>query len=459
MRAAHVLLFLSALLGTSTGIRWLDTMPFWGPTRTKLAYLVSTDEPIDTLFLGTSRVAFGIDPELFDARMAELGVPCRSFNLGMSGHRSHDTSVVIDWLAEHRPKALRRVVLELHSWNQRIRGGQWWADQELELHRLDLLVPRLRSIPGTIDPIGAKLEQAGFVVAHTLVNTLRIGQGPRILRNWLAGLRGQTSPPPKVDRRGLRLIESMSGEQQLREHAKFVANPDAEKQILNKIGKIDPKWLAGGFDHQEFHWQMRRLRDAGIEPIVLIAPTWTCDFLGRDGVALESPNCRILELDRPEQNRPIYDRDLFHDPSHVNTAGVAKFSRYLADCVVEIEALPIGASIRPRLLHDRPLQLQVEWIDGRRALRCVAKDAPFAGSLIVGASRRTDTVNLPGNLRMGIPYPPPASTELKRPSLFQAVGELDLAALPGDGPVHVQLGVVVDGGVVAVSDVVTVPPR
>lgn len=460
-RLAHVLVFLAALAATALGVRRLDQEPVQSWMRVKLDHFASVAADYDTVFVGSSRLNFGLDPERFDARMAALGQPTRSYNLAFGGMRQHDFTWVLAWLAEHRPPQLRRVVVELHEWSQWVRGDQWYSDQDIELHTLELLWPRCRSVLLDLDGPLTKLEQLRFVVAHTMLNALSIGRGPRLVDDVARRLQGEPGPTPTaVPRRGAARIEDVTEAPVLANRRQFLADAEPVTTARKKITElVEGPWPSGCFDHASFAMQVQHLRALGVEPVFLVPPTWERGFRGRDGLVVAEQQVRVLDLDHPLRHRPLFERDLYFDQSHLNAAGCARFSDYLADRLVELERLPLGASCAPQQLPDGTLQLRVERVDEGDRVLCTASNLPFLGTLAVVAADRLHDTPLPNGQVLRIPLPAPLSTELGRTEHFDATNLLDLGSLPRDRTIYLQGGVLVDGQLITVSNVVELPPR
>lgn len=456
-RLAHVVAFLAALAATALAIRRLDPEPVQSWMRAKLDHFASVSDQFDTVFVGSSRVQFGIDPERFDARMAALGDPTRSYNLAFGGMRQHDYTFVLDWLAQHRPPRLRRVVVELHEWSQGIRGAQWFADMDIELHTAGLLWPRCRSaLLDTCGPL-EKAEQLHFVLAHTTLNVLSVGRGPRLVDSLLRRWRGDPAPPlAAMPRNGHARIEDLGMPQVLEYHRRFLADQELASTVTAKIMEPPP---TGAFDHASFRAQAAHIRALGATPLFLVPPTWEGHFRGRDGLVDAGRDARILDLDHPQFQRPLFDPLLYYDQSHLNESGCARFSDYFAERLVEFEQLPLGSPCRPQLLPDGPPQLRVERIDDGDQVRCTAWNLPFTGTVGVVAADRLHDTRLPNGQVVRIPLPPPLATVLGRTAGLDATHHLDLGTLPRDRTIYLQCGVMLDGDLITVSEVVELPPR
>lgn len=455
-RCLHLIAFLAGLIAMAIWVQRGEPMPFQSWARPKYEHVELRGDGYDTLFLGSSRFYYALDPAVFDARTRALGRPTRSFNLAVSGHRQHDVGAVVDWLLAHKPKTLRRVVIELHSFDLHERAYDWMSDQLLEMHTVRQFLPRCRSVLLSQHSWLEKLRQLWFVCAHTLPNELRCGQGPRILDDRLARERGQ----PLADRawrEGWMPIEEEDLPHLRAGREAFLADPAATRNVVAlRVQDVAPPFLRGGFNIAAACAQAEALRRAGIEPIYVVMPTFVLDNLGRDGVTEFARGVRVFELDRPQLHRPLYEPELFYDASHFGTAGARVFSAYLAELVLECADRPVDVPPAPRAWPEQPMQLEASWVDG--AIACRAENLPFTGSLVVVASTEPTDAIVNG-LRVRVPLPPRWSCELARVSLDGAEGRLLVPGAPASAPVFLQLGVLENGAVVALGELVRVEPR
>lgn len=457
-RLLHSLLFACGLFGTAAWLQHAESTQFLSWARQKVDHFERNGEGYDTVIVGSSRMNYGLDPAQFDAHMRELGRPTKSFNLALSGHRQHDVGAVVTWLLAHKPSTLRRVVIELHSFAQLVRAGDWMSDQELEMHTAGEFLPRCRSILLGPSPWSDKLLQFRFVFAHSLTNVLRVGQAPRILDDWLARSRGEPLPGTfPVQHEGWAAIEDVKLPHMIADNERFLGGKvDVAAVVGQRVQEIAPPGLCGGFNFASIRAQAAALRAAGLEPVYVVMPSFVQDNLGRDGVVEFAREARVLELDRPELHRPLFERELFYDASHFNTAGAAVFSRYLAELLVECEGQPPGFTPRPRLLPATPMRLSA--VRGELGIECRAENVPFVGQLVVvGATEAVDTEM--NGLRVRVRFPPRWSCELVRSSVSAAGGVLPARDLPSDQAIYLQLGAVVAGATMALGELVRVEPR
>ena len=458
-RIAHVALFLAGLFGSSAAIRHADPMPFFSWTRQKAVHLQSKVDDVDTIFVGSSRFNYGIRPEMFDARMAELGVPTRSFNASLSGLRQADHDEIVEWILRHRSPALKRVVIELHSWRQSIRGGYWFTDQEIELHTPRSFLPRMQAVWTDGQGLADKAAETGFVLAHTLCNTLSIGQGVRILRERLRVAAGEPLPGVHpVEGRGWLDCEQNASAPMALEREEFLRDRDRfDRALGGKIDEIAPAWMPGPANLGAFAAQAARLRAVGVEPIYVVMPCWPRDHFGRDHVAAYGRQARVLELDVVADNPALFARELWYDASHFNRAGAEAFTPWLAERLAASLARPIDAAVPAVAVAPSPLQLRAEFDAPNARFDLQADCAELRGRIVAFASSRPGRKEVGGGVVIGVDLPTAWRVPMERVGLLGARTTIPSDPFAADQPVRLQ-AVLVDGDtVVAASRVVEIP--
>lgn len=458
-RIAHVALFLAGLFGSSAAIRHADPMPFFSWTRQKAVHLQSKVDDVDTIFVGSSRFNYGIRPELFDARMAELGAPTRSFNASLSGLRQADHDEIVEWILRHRSPALKRVVIELHSWRQSIRGGYWFTDQEIELHTPRSFLPRMQAVWTDGQGLADKVAETGFVLAHTLCNTLCIGQGVRILRERVRTAAGEPLPGVHpVEGRGWMDCEQNASAPMVKEHDDFVRDRARfDRQLGSKIDDIAPQWLVGPANLGPLLAQDARLRAAGIEPVYVVMPSWHADQFGRSHVAAYRRHVRVLELDLVADNPALFARELWYDASHFNRAGAEAFTPWLAERMAAELAQPVGAPAPVAAVAPAPLQLQAAFDAANARFELTVACDALRGRIEAVAAKKPGRQDFGGGVVLGVSWPPDWRVPMERQALSGARVTIPAAAFAADEPVFLQAMLVDGDRAVAVSGVVEIP--
>lgn len=447
----HVGAFLIGATLAATALRQLDAVPFWSWSSDKAQHLLTHGLDHDTVFLGSSRMHYGLQPEVFDRTMAEHGEPTRSFNAALSGLRTHDTIRFGEWLLENRPATLRRLVVELHDFHQAIRGEQWLSDQELEMHPPSLLACRLQSLWVSRQPVGERLAQLGYLLVHTLGNALNVGQGPRIVDDLvrLGGGRPVRRARPVADL-GWKAVEAGRLPHMLAEHEAFVRSPEVfEERLIGRIADPVPAALRGGFRADAILDFAARAERQGVAVVFVVMPVVRSDLHGRDQLPELAGKVRVLTFDEPLRHRSLYEPEHFHDPSHLSTTGAEWFSRRLAD---HLSSRPPAT---PDLLSRHSVVLTARWSETTpRALQLRAAHLPFLGEAIVMIATARGSAVVGPSLELGIALPAVVQRRLQRTGPSTAAADLSREAIPTGGECFAQLGVLHEGAVIALSAVV-----
>jgi hypothetical protein len=446
----HTSLFLAGLASAAAAIRSVDALPFWSWTKGKVAHVAAGADGCDTLFLGSSRIHYGLQPDAFDRRMAELGQPTKSFNLAFCGMRQHDVCALLEWLAAHKPPTLRRVIVELHGWDQRIRGGGWMTDMPIEMHTLAQAAPRLRSVLLSSCSALDKAQQHLFVAAHTAANALRIGQGTRILDALLGRSKPQVLDKKTRAWRGWRPAcpESDSSPQAMKDHATFLGDPARFAAVADEKAK-DPRraFLAGGFNLSACTDMVQRAKAAGLDVVFVVMPTMGHDFRGRDGVDAAAKLAPVVELDRFGRHAELADLALYYDASHLNAAGAELASRILAEETARI------------LNPEAPLALTAQWSATTPPQLVVrVRNMPPHGEAFVGLAAETAELALAGDVVLGIALPPIVVQPLLRQGDGAAEARIDWSAAPLHERIYAQVCVLQGTTPTQASAVLAVDP-
>lgn len=437
--AGHTTLFCVALLAVTTAIRSADPMPFHSWTRSKIHETVTPDAPYDTLFVGTSRMEFGLMPSEFDARSSELGIPTRTFNGALSGLRTHDVIHVLHWITDRAPASLRRVVMELHDLDQHVNGSQWFSDMQIEMHAPSTLLPRLASVAKVSRGFAEQMRQGGSVALHGLANALTLGEGARIVADriaiadggslpnaWRSGSTGwravDTHSTPHVDQMRRDLIEGRAY---------------WERALFDKSLRPTADEFLGGFRSEPFFALQDRLRARGIELVLVVMPTISFDFYGRELVPALSSRILTIECDRPAEHRPVFAWENFFDVSHLSIAGAKAFSRHLAELLAECDQEGRRAP-RPRYRAPGGTVARIE--RSEQGLKIVATNVPLTGDLVAALSRRSPDRELMPGVSLCIELPAIAQCALDRTGLDSATGTIPWDRLPTGDVYWLQAG-------------------
>ncbi|MCA8942614.1 MAG: hypothetical protein KDB80_08675 [Planctomycetes bacterium] len=337
--AAHLGVFVVAVVATTVFVRWADTWGYRDRVRTKLVHVATAEPPYDVLFLGSSRMRRAVIPESFDARMGELGRPTHSFNLGVGGMLPYDVDALLRWVLALRPRGLRFVVIELSNHSVEPGDGNWMSAQSVAWHTPEELLPTLRTLAATPLDLAERSRIAWFHVVHTASNVFRVGQGPRIVQEWV---HPELDPTPAeswiLDGRGWAPMESNESQRMIAGHREFLARRDwFERDAVPAVELGAHSAPTRRFDESTFRAQVRRVRAVGIEPIFVVLPD-LYDRIepGHEGIDALAREVPIVAFDRPSRFESLYRFENFFDPVHLNSSGAKILTDQLADRIEPI---------------------------------------------------------------------------------------------------------------------------
>jgi len=330
--ALHIALFLVGLLGASAWIRSLDKYPFDPTTRSKIVHLQVNEGDYDTLFIGSSRVHYGIVPSAFDAALAAHGRASRSYSLGLSGYRPNDFDVLIDWVLANQPQVFKRVFIELHTFKQRGFDSNWMSWRQIHLHTPSTFSLRIETALGNYKPDPPAWEVACSVCMHTLTHALSVGRAPAILGDLLVNPLHRPDPRQREDHGWQSVLSAAEHNASLRRaHEKWLADEDPERSRRMKEQGFIPEHQKTGLPFALIRRRAERLRAAGIEVCFIVMPTMNYGFWGVDGVSDLAKELDVIDLDSPAAHPRASEPDGFYDYSHLAPEGARRVSALLAD--------------------------------------------------------------------------------------------------------------------------------
>ena len=463
-RLLHPALFLVALVGTSAWLRHVDEVPIWGGSRHRYVHAHQDLAGFDTVFVGSSRINYALIPAVFDARMRELGLACRSLNFAISGSRGHDFVECVDWLLEQRPAPGTRFLIEVQSFDQVRRGTNWMADQDVEMHTARRLPERWSSILSAPQPWRDKVDQIYFSGMHTAANVLRIGQGPRIFDALLARWLGQPIPGSgQVAECGFYATEVGAAEPVRAAAKQFAEEEDRPKKLLAwKWDAARQAMQRGGFPLDVFLAMDRRLRAAGMVPCYVVMPTYLADFHGRDAIPEVARHAVVLDLDRPDRHPELFERGLWFDPGHYRRHGAEFITGWLAERLAELPEWRVAAESAAAAQPAIGARLRWEG-EGGTSLVCEVEGLPASGEAYLLVDVVRTEIALGNGLVSWLPIPPASAVPLERREGGHAFGRFDAKELldsRSSATILYAQAVLLAGGVpVAVSGPLSVPVR
>jgi hypothetical protein len=324
-RLFYVAIALMAFIATSGLINSLLPPAIPQGVAEKLEFFAKHKDEFDTLFLGSSRIYYGIAPEIFDKTTAESGVRTRTFNLGVNGMFPPETFYVLEQALKTKPRNLKWVVIEIEEIQNK------WKEQEIGAQRILYWHdwPRTAlTLKKTLDPRGdatwdrkiARLWLARRQLATNLTlfakQFVNIGRGAALASSWGEdhAYQEQSELGPKRD--GYR---PGGGAMSAERATKF------QKMLAQEISEARPKIIAPATE-QALRDSAVRIRELRANPIFVITPI----ILQSPVSFRESPPGPLLAFNDSREYPALFDPKVRIDDAHLTPEGAEEFTRLLA---------------------------------------------------------------------------------------------------------------------------------
>jgi hypothetical protein len=307
--------------------------PDMGDVSDKLEWFSAHRDDYDVLFFGSSRIHRGVVPEVFDREMARRGHPVRSFNFGVLGMGSHETSALVRRVLRMEPRRLRWVVVELDDWRAAPHPENRFKKRMVAWHDRAETASAIRTVALTADSPLERLELTWSHLLHLAARNTAAGRG----REWLEELRRpeslRRSAPDFTETRGFEpFSESAYGTPSTHPfRRRFLRMIPAYRKAVDRLARVNRTDVSlDGYNEQAVQDQVQLVRRFGAEPVHLVTPTVRpTPELYR--LAAEGRVPRMLSFNDPERFPELFAVENRFDADHLTTAGAERFTRLLAE--------------------------------------------------------------------------------------------------------------------------------
>lgn len=294
---------------------------------------------IQLVAVGSSHVARGFDPAVFDAEMARLGHPLRSYVLAADNMQPVEADFVLRRAAAQPHAALRFAVIELLQFAPRgMLKDHAFTDRAIHWHDGVSLRGALRRVLASGEPRGEKARLAWLHVQHAGWRFSGLGRIDRIASRWW-------TPEDPLDRAvaaagGFEALDDRPDAAAERVRMRFLATADAylasleEIDVRNRVPAPAP-----AVDAALLREQVAWLRRAGIEPVYVIPPIPSATPALR-GIFTAPDDPLVLAMNAPGEFPTLFAVEHRYDAAHVNRAGAAELSRIVAQRIAAQLAAP-----------------------------------------------------------------------------------------------------------------------
>jgi len=333
-RLGRLVLVGVAFLATTVLLRNLQSPPLTPTLRPKLDSFLADKDAYDAVFIGSSRVQRGVQPQVIDERLSSPGRRFRSFNLGVPGMDGFEADRVLREVLASDPERLRLVVLEVPQWRVPGLAPSRHTERYVEWHDLPATCAVLGSIWRQPFPLAAKLTRtwehlrAFLLRASNYATAARFGavRAPAVER-LVAGLAAVRGYLPLHEDLGGRLADR---------RRRFLAAPAEYRGKVARLRRLAGRGTLASaevdrrYDRRALARQVERVRASGARAVYLAPPLLTpaADYarMAREGLI---PH--LIDLRDPREFAELFDPRNRFDREHMNQDGARLMSAIIAE--------------------------------------------------------------------------------------------------------------------------------
>jgi hypothetical protein len=307
------------------------TRPFWRPDLgildDKFRALAAQKDEVDLVFLGTSRINQGIDPESFDSAAHEAGVPVHSFNLGVEDMKCQEYWMCLDEISRMPLSRLKWVVVE-PTQNLTLSPSHYLTARSRYLSRWETVLPAVRSKWSAQRPLLRRAQAVASILGAYGTHAANLGVLSELHLPAL-GKKPGTEPS--------RIVRGGPSEQTTVEEDRHRVERYAARR--SRAGKKPPVLpaLPATVPADEVRIQeilFSRIRNAGAQPVILFPP----QIVSLDLMRASEAASRRAGPDLPHREyyfgagpEWLYENAAYwRDSGHLSLAGARVFSAKLA---------------------------------------------------------------------------------------------------------------------------------
>lgn len=304
----------------------------------------------DTVFLGSSRVQFQVDPATFDRVMKERGLESCSFNFGIAALNGFGVEFVLNQILALSDGSLQRVIVDLGDMRWKLKEGHAKTEQVIVRHDTANTWRYLQLIERVEKKQSKHFQSAERHLQAWLNHMTSVGKGSQWLKGWVFRTPPPVRAPSEYDRFEP-LDRRLTGERSPRNvastkaHERFLSDPEKFERQVSRLGRAVEKFDDKRKDEQLTDAErglvervVAAIRDAGAEPYVFVAPRGDLKgafvLLAQDEGLVE----HVLNYTDPERFESFYEVANHFDGAHLNERGAILFTERVARDIAEIES-------------------------------------------------------------------------------------------------------------------------
>lgn len=331
-RCLHSAIGFAAFAGTCLCFHAILPEPDVPGISAKLRYFEAHRDEFDTVLIGTSRIQYHISPAIFDATTAALGMPTRTFNLGLAGMHPPESFLLVERFLALKPSKLKWVFLEFED----VQAG--WDTEQLGTRRLvhwhnwrltALAIRKAINRTGDDAWYRSMLRLCSTSVAlHLKLFAQKLGNVGAVADLW-----DSFSRPRDAEAAAPELGPARDGYEPGKE-AMSAGEAKVYSDRLARAVKAKERRLIDPYAEAEYRKIAGSLRELGAVPVFLLPPNVEQNPISfRDPPTSPGP---IIGFNDAQKYPTFYDPAMRSNRSHLSREGAEIFSRMVAEEFVSV---------------------------------------------------------------------------------------------------------------------------
>lgn len=327
--------FVIVAWGINEAVRALAPEPDFGVLNPKLRHLEQHAGAYDTIFVGSSRIHFHVDPEVFDAEMARLGCASRSFNMGVHALNVAQERYLLRRLAKIGQGRWARVLIE----RPELPSYAWWSRDTDQQYYFMTSVTDLWLASRSLWTSPRRRRDNAFDTAQLIAAFLSSQLGGGQLGRLLAIAPRTLDPEPgylvDLSRHGFVPVEreinpGIRARAERFDHA-------AAGRLLATAKAHDGQVRPLTWSRSAYLWaRIAEARQVAPEVALIVFPevdpAWVDEALTLEQVAREGglDGVALVNLGDPRRHPEFFDERLWYEDNHLIAEGAAMLSSAIA---------------------------------------------------------------------------------------------------------------------------------
>lgn len=316
--------FLAVSVCLSLYLRSVSPPPFVIVLSPKLDIYTEKAEDYDTVFIGTSRTLYHIQPEAVEAGAVSAG--CRRpsvFNFGVHGLSGAEQDWLITEVLDRGSASLEGVILEEPLPEPRTPGAAT-NDRQRFFHAPGLYDEKLSSITSYPESTPKRIFRTGIFAIGIIYDLSGVGRGAEALFSEPEEARPLDQNFLKED--GFEALDEIDFEPILARRQLFLDNPGTFESGLAKYEGGYSSNVPARADYMAA--KLEALNAKGLKPAFYVSPDpQELDRTPLVGAAIaERSDSLVVNYNRPDVFPQLFNRDVWYDDSHFGRAGAELLS-------------------------------------------------------------------------------------------------------------------------------------